>query len=106
MRLLLCLAMIGVTLRCQAGPRISIREAVELAEKAKAERADSDAVYIESLTLEVGSLLGGKSVWIAKWSAPLPANNPKQSEFGVQISMDGSVKHLIKAPPPARGTLH
>ena len=79
-------------------PAISIREAVEIAEKAKGARENGDRVFIASITLERSSLLGGKTLWIARWSGNLPANNPHDHEIGVQIAMDGSVKHIVKGP--------
>jgi len=77
-------------------PAISIRQALDLAEKAKAVRENSDKVYILSIALERTSIIGGKPVWIAKWSGPLPANDPRDRDIGVQIFMDGSVRHIVK----------
>ncbi|MEI8341704.1 MAG: hypothetical protein WCH43_09245 [Verrucomicrobiota bacterium] len=79
-------------------PALSIREALDIAEKAKAVRANGDQVFIVSMTLERTSMLNGKTVWIAKWSGTLPANKPSDRETGVQIAMDGSVKHIVKGP--------
>jgi len=84
--------------RAEEKPALSIREAVDIAEKAKALRENGDKVSIVSLTFERTSILNGKAVWIAKWSANLPANNPRDHEIGVQIAMDGSVKHIVKGP--------
>ena len=86
-----------------AAPEVSFRQAAEIAENAKADRAGGDAVFVQSLALERGSLFGGKTVWIAKWSAALPANDPGNSEVGIEIAMDGSVKRIVKAPASARG---
>jgi len=79
-------------------PAISIREAAEIAEKAKAMREGGDKVFIVSLAYERTAMINGKPVWIAKWSGKLPANNPSDREVGVQIAMDGSVKHIVKGP--------
>ena len=79
-------------------PAISIHQAADLAEKAKALRENGDTVFIESLTLQRTGIFAGKTVWIAKWSGKLPANNPRDREVGVEISMDGTVKHIVKGP--------
>ena len=79
-------------------PAISIQDAIVIAEKAKALREHGESVFIASIALERTSMLNGKTVWIAKWSGKLPANNPRDHEVGVQISMDGSVKHIVKGP--------
>lgn len=83
-------------------PALSIREALDLAEKAKGMRENSNTVYIASIHLERTSMLNGKMIWIVKWSDNLPANNPHDREIGVQIAMDGSVKHIVKGPADTR----
>ena len=85
----------------QAGepvPAISIRQAIDIAEKEKTLRPDSDKVFILSIELQRLSLLNAKQIWIVKWSGPISANKPEDREVGLQISMDGSVKHMVKGP--------
>jgi Flp pilus assembly protein CpaB len=105
LRLLIALALVSSAV--QAGeprPALALRDAIEIAEKAKALRENSDKVFITSIALERLSILSGKQVWVAKWSGPLPANNPRDHEIGVQISMDGTVKHIVKGPADKPGT--
>ncbi|GEM_PF-2342692 len=83
---------------CFAAPQLSIREALDIAEKAKADRDGGDKVYVESISLDRGALMSSKAVWIAKWSDPLPANKKGKVDVGVEIAMDGTVKHLVKGP--------
>ena len=85
-------------IRAEDKPTLSILEAVNLAEKAKSLRENGDTVFIESLALQRTSVFNGKVVWIAKWSGKLPANDPRNREVGVEISMDGHVKHIVKGP--------
>ena len=77
-------------------PAISVQEAVAIAEKAKTLRANGDSVFIESVTLHHTSLLNSKRVWIVKWSGKLEANDPRDHEVGLEIAMDGQVKHIVK----------
>ena len=79
-------------------PAISISQAADIAEKSKAVREGGDSVYVVSLTLERTSVINGKMMWLAKWSSTLPGNNPNEHEIGVQIFMDGTVKHIVKVP--------
>lgn len=81
-----------------AAPAVSIQKAIEIAEQAKLMRDGGDRVYIEKIELQRTSLLNAKDVWIVKWSGKLPANKPEDREIGLQIFMDGHVKHIVKGP--------
>jgi hypothetical protein len=94
----LLLALQAPLMFAEEKPTLSIREALDIAEKAKLMRENGDKVEIISLTFERTSMLNGKPVWVAKWSGNLPANKPTDHEIGVQIAMDGSVKHIVKGP--------
>ena len=85
-------------LQAEERPEISIQQAVKIAETEKNLRDNGSSVYIESISLQRTSLLNGKTVWIAKWSEKLPANDPRDRDVGVEISMDGHVKHIVKGP--------
>ena len=83
-------------------PALPIRQALDIAEKARSVRESGDKVYVASISLERAAMMSGKLVWFAKWSSSLPANNPAQREIGVEIAMDGSVTHMIKGPGEPR----
>ena len=94
----LLFALHSPVVRADDRPAVSIQQAADLAEKAKALRENGSTVFIESLTLQRTGIIHGKTVWVAKWSGKLPANNPRDREVGVEISMDGTVKHIVKGP--------
>lgn len=87
-------------------PSLPIREALDIAEKARSVRESGDKIYVESIALERPTPTSRKFVWTVKWSSPLPANNPMDREIGVEIAMDGSVKRLVKTLRPAGSTIH
>jgi hypothetical protein len=79
-----------------AGPAVSAKRAVELAEEALAAKNAGDSVFIQSLSLQRSSLLSGKPVWTVSWSENIQGSKPGSVEVGLEIGMDGSVVHLIK----------
>lgn len=87
-------------------PSLSIREALDIAEKSRTARESGDKVYVASISLERTSPTSRKVVWSVKWSSPLSANNPIDREIGVEIAMDGSVKRLVKSPRAPGSTIH
>jgi hypothetical protein len=79
-----------------AGPAVSAKRAVELAEEALASKNAGEKVFIQSLALQRTSLITGKTVWTVSWSENIPGSKPGSVEVGLEIGMDGSVVHLIK----------
>ncbi|HEV7403191.1 MAG TPA: hypothetical protein VGO11_09705 [Chthoniobacteraceae bacterium] len=90
------LAFFSLRVPAQAGPAISAKRALELAEEALAAKNAGDNVFIQSVALQRTSLVSGKPVWTVSWSENLPASKPGSVEVGVEIRMDGSVVHLVK----------
>jgi hypothetical protein len=84
-----------------AGPAISAKRAVELAEEALAAKNAGDKVFIQSVALQRTSVISGKTVWTVSWSENIPGSKPGSVEVGLEIGMDGSVVHLIKGRAPA-----
>jgi hypothetical protein len=95
---LLCCAPFARVKAGEPVPAVSIRQAIEIAEREKTVRPDSDRVFIASVELQRVSMLNARQVWIVKWSGPLAANKPQDRDIGLQIFMDGSVKHIVKGP--------
>ncbi len=87
-------------------PALPIREAIDIAEKARSVRESGDKVYIASITLERPTPTSRRQVWTVRWSAPLIANDPMNREIGVEIAMDGSVKRLVKSLRPPASAVH
>jgi hypothetical protein len=87
---------------CAAPPALSIHQAVDLARNSLHERGLEGDVYVVAATLEAENMTRSKSHWYVRWSRSIPREDRKQ-EIGLQINMDGSVIHLIKAPPHAQG---
>lgn len=80
-----------------AGPAITAKRAVELAEEALAAKNAGDSVFIQSIALQRTSLItSGKLVWTVSWSENIAGSKPGSVEVGLEIGMDGSVAHLIK----------
>lgn len=77
-------------------PPISIRKALDIAEKSLRDRNLHQNIYIEGATLERSSLVGGHSFWFVKWSESLPASNPRNREVGVKVYMDGRATRLVR----------
>jgi hypothetical protein len=77
---------------------VSVREAVDIAEKSLNDRSLKGKIYIESVSLDKSSIIGGHTFWFVKWSASLPASDPKNREVGVKVYMDGTASRLVKKP--------
>jgi hypothetical protein len=77
-------------------PPVTIRKALDLAEKYMDDYGLRDKVFIYGITLERGSFMTSKQYWTVKWSMPLPGSTPERREIGLKIEMDGSVKRLVK----------
>jgi hypothetical protein len=83
---------------------LPISRALDLGQKTLAEKGMANQAYIKSIELQQTAAFGGKQVWYVQWSEPIPASKPGKKEVGIEISMDGSVVHMIKGPgtPPAQ----
>ena len=81
----------------EAAPPVSVRQALEAAEKNMQERGLGSDIYIESVSLSRALMFGGDAYWLVKWSHPLPASTPNSHEIGLKIMMDGKVYRLVKA---------
>ena len=90
------LALFALRSPAQAGPAISAKRAVELAEEALAAKNAGDNVFVQSVALQKTSLITGKMVWTVAWSENIEGSKPGSVEVGLEIGMDGSVAHLIK----------
>ena len=85
-----------------SGPALSIEEAISIAHKSLKERGLDDSHYVASATLASAAVLGSKYHWSVRWSESIPRGDRKK-EIGVDIGMDGSVVHVVKAPTQAGG---
>jgi hypothetical protein len=90
------LALFSLQSLAVAGPAVSAKRAVELAEEALAAKNAGENVFIQSMSLQRTSLLTGKTVWTISWSENIPGSKPGSVEVGLEIGMDGSVVHLVK----------
>jgi hypothetical protein len=79
-----------------AGPAVSAKRAVELAEEALAAKNAGENVFIQSVALQRTSVISGKTVWTVSWSENITGAKPGSVEVGLEIGMDGSVVHLVK----------
>ena len=77
-------------------PPVTVRQALDLAEKYMTDNALRDKVFIYGITLERSSFMTSKQYWVVKWSAPIPGSSPEKREIGLKIEMDGTVKRLVK----------
>lgn len=85
-------------LAADAQPAVSAKQALQIAEEALTEKGVADSVYVASLALQTPSVVSRKAVWTVLWSSLVPAVREGSWESGLQISMDGSVVHLVKKP--------
>jgi hypothetical protein len=79
-------------------PPVTLREALNIAQKNLAERGLDKKLYVAGVTLERASMFNGKSYWFVKWSDAIAASNPNNREIGIKVNMDGSAVRLIKEP--------
>lgn len=79
-------------------PAISVRQALDIAEKDLASRGLTEKLYVVSATLEHGSMFGGASFWLLKWNEAIPASKPENREIGMKVRMDGTPVRLVKEP--------
>lgn len=79
-------------------PAVSAGEAVDIAEKSLNDRSLKGKIYIQSVTLDKSSIIGGQTFWFVRWSKSLPASDPKNREVGVKVYMDGRAVRLVKEP--------
>ena len=96
------LALVAFT--AQAAP-LPIETALGLAQKDLKDRGLGGQVSIVSLSLESGTVVGGKTHWFARWSRSVDLGDQRR-ESGLQINMDGSVVRLVKAPAKPRQQDH
>ena len=82
---------------CALAAPLPIETALGVAQKDLKDRGLAGQVSIVSLSLESGAIVGGKSYWFARWSQSIDIGEQRR-ESGLQINMDGSVVHLVKAP--------
>ena len=88
------------------GPAISITKAIELAQGALVAKGKQNEVFIQSASLQRGSLLTPKASWIVTWSHTIPGSAEGKNEYGVEITMSGEVIHLIKVKGKAPNSPH
>ena len=91
----------GVVLAADPAPAVPIERVVQIAKQSLAERK-VDGVYIESITLERGTMFSSSRRWYVKWSAPLQGSAPEIHELGLAIKMDGTVIHVVKEQVSAK----
>lgn len=79
-------------------PSVTLREALNIAEKNLAERGLDKKLYVAGVTLERASMFNGKAYWFVKWSDVIPASNRNNREIGIKVNMDGTAVRLVKEP--------
>ena len=93
-RALFCLAALAGASLAQAGPALSIEQALKIATDALKERNLTGEVWITGLTLEPTSMAKTKFVWVAHWNSPVSLDAGKR-ETGLEIQMDGTYARYV-----------
>lgn len=79
-------------------PAVTLRQALEAAEKSMNERGLGKDLYIDSVVLNRSAMFGGETYWFVKWSHPIPVpDEPGKREVGIKVRMDGSATRLVKS---------
>ncbi|MEI6713585.1 MAG: hypothetical protein WCO60_07525 [Verrucomicrobiota bacterium] len=76
-------------------PALSLEKAIVLAQEQLHVRHLEKNVFIQSISLNLVSMIGGERVWQVAWSENLEAGKGKL-ETGVEINMRGEVVRLVK----------
>jgi len=76
-------------------PALSLEKAIALAQEQLRVRHLEKNVFIQSISLNLVSMIGGERVWQVAWSENLEAGKGKL-ETGVEINMRGEVVRLVK----------
>jgi hypothetical protein len=77
-------------------PALDIDRAVAIAQGSLEERDLASKLYIESVQLEISSLVKGYPYWMIRWSEKIPAETPKKTEIGMKVYMDGRATRIIE----------
>lgn len=82
-------------------PAVSVEKAIVLAQEQLRVRHLEKSIFIQSVSLNLVSMIGGERVWQVAWSENLEAGKGK-IETGVEINMRGEVVRLVKRTGEAR----
>jgi hypothetical protein len=96
---------LAATARAES-PAIPITKAIELAQQALVAKGRQNEVFVQSASLQRGSILNSNTSWIVTWSHTIPGQKEGSQEYGVEIDMKGNVVHLIKVKGKAPNTPH
>lgn len=96
------LAVMSLMAAHAAPPPVPIEQALKLAQEHLAGRGLAGAHYIDSLTLEGSSLIGGEKYWLIRWVPEIRTGD--KTETALRINQDGSLVRLVTGASGSRAS--